>query len=79
MSYDTYMIIASGFMVFGFLYAVVGLLKGDCRFVSGAMSEDTAISRFGSFVGIGVTWIVVVPVYILYVLYSGLRYSWRQK
>ena len=62
--YDIYQLCAVPFMIFGFIYAVWGLVRGDCPFNSRGVYSDSAIGRVAAGVGIGVVW----PLFVLIAL-----------
>jgi hypothetical protein len=57
------------FVVLGLLYAVVGLVSGDCGFVGGRAFSDSFVGRVASGVGIAMVWPVFVP-FVLLTLFS---------
>ncbi len=63
------------FVVVGLIYAVVGLVRGDCPFVGYRTFADSCVSRFAIGVGIAMVW----PVFLLFLCVSALfgRRRWH--
>lgn len=61
------------FVLFGMVYAAVGLVRGDCPFVGYRTFADSCVSRFATGVGIGMVWPIVLAVALVSLLRSVKR------